>query len=102
MSPKAAFSQWPGGADHDLTMPKPMPAAQPKPNRQAGRSILFALPGAPTEVGRFETHISCALPGGCFQYFARRLTIGGVKGKSLTVFGIDSDAADRVRRPFLR
>jgi hypothetical protein len=73
-----------------------------KPDRQAGRSILFALPGAPTGVGRFKTHISCALSGGCFRYFAMRLAIGRMKGKSLTVFSVDGDAADWVRGAFLR
>jgi len=42
------------------------------------------------------------MSGGGIRCVAVRLFIGGVKGESLVLFGIDRDTADRIRGAFLR
>lgn len=42
------------------------------------------------------------MSGGGIRCVAVRLFIGGVKGESLVLFGIDRDSADRIQGAFLR
>jgi len=71
-------------------------------SRLTGQSVFFALPGSPIGVGSFESRVGRAVSGGGIRCVAVWLFIGGVKGESLVLFGIDRDSADRIRGAFLR